>query len=298
MLLRNLYLAGIGCGWDDPLPEAEQASWQTFIDAAISLQSVSVPRAVVTRGSKGLWLIGFWDGSLDAYSCCIYARSRVEGEWGDVKGHHTQLLFAKTRVAPLEGSTIAKMELQGMVQLTRSLVKVVRALEGQVERCVIAGDSMSCLMAVRRPGGTYKPYLQNRVGEVQRNLQLLASKNTIVEEPLKIAGTANPADIGTRGRASLEDIGPASLWQLGPDFLCQDRDSWPLEVPEEVNGAVPASEVRQRAVVCAVNLGPGERLGKVLEQVMTATEDLHRATSVLARVLAGMASGVPGSDPQ
>ena len=68
-----------------------------------------------------------------------------------------------------------------MVQLTRSMVKVVRALEGQVERCVLAGDSMSCLMAVRRPGGTYKPYFQNRVGEVQHNLQLLASQVSVVE---------------------------------------------------------------------------------------------------------------------
>merc|ERR1711867_233500 len=156
--------------------------------------------AVVTRGSKGLWLIGFWDGSLDAYSCCIYARSRVEGEWGNVKGHHSQLLYAKTRVAPLEGSTIAKMELQGMVQLTRSLVKVVQALEGQVERCVMAGDSMSCLMAVRRPGGTYKPYFQNIIGEIQRNLRKLSEKVSVVKDPLKIAGPENPADIGTRGR--------------------------------------------------------------------------------------------------
>ena len=82
-------------------------------------------------------------------------------EWGTSKGFHAQLLYAKTRVAPLEGSTIAKMELNGMVQLSRSMLKVVKALEPRVERCVLAGDSMSCLMAVRRPGGTYRPYFQN-----------------------------------------------------------------------------------------------------------------------------------------
>merc|ERR1712101_12083 len=107
------------------------------------------------------------------------------------------LLFAKTRIAPLEGSTIAKMELQGMLQLTRSLVKVVDALGNQVERCVLAGDSMSCLMAVRRPGAVYKPYFQNRIGEVQRNFGKLKEKVPVVEDPLKIAGPENPADIGT-----------------------------------------------------------------------------------------------------
>ena len=103
---------------------------------------------------------------------------------------------------------------------------------------------MSCLMAVRRPGGMYKPYFQNRIGEIQRNMKKLAEKVDVVEEPLKIAGPENPADIGTRGKAKLDDIGPASLWQLGPYFLCRERDAWGLEVPEEVDGAVPESEVR------------------------------------------------------
>merc|ERR1711867_76616 len=138
LLLRKLYSAGLACGWDEPLPASEQSSWQSFIDAAVALQAVSIPRAVVVSGSRAIWLVGFWDGSLDAYSCCIYARTRVEDDWGAVQGYHCQLLFTKTRVAPLEGSTIAKMELQGLVQLTRSLLKLVNALLEQVERCVVA----------------------------------------------------------------------------------------------------------------------------------------------------------------
>ena len=134
LLLRKLYSAGLACGWDEPLPHAEQINWQKFIDSAVALQAVSIPRAVVLPGSRGLWLIGFWDGSLDAYACCIYARTRLEDAWGTVTGHHCQLLYAKTRVAPLEGSTIAKMELQGMVQLTRSMLKLVKALGDKVER--------------------------------------------------------------------------------------------------------------------------------------------------------------------
>ena len=59
ILLRKLYSAGLGCGWDDPLPPAEQQNWLTFIYSAISLQAVSVPRAVVVEGSRSLWLVGF-----------------------------------------------------------------------------------------------------------------------------------------------------------------------------------------------------------------------------------------------
>ena len=89
ILLRKLYSAGLACGWDDPLPEVEQKNWQVFIDAAVSLQAVTVPRAVVAPGSRALWLVGFWDGSLDAYSCCVYARTRVEDAWGTLVRYHS-----------------------------------------------------------------------------------------------------------------------------------------------------------------------------------------------------------------
>merc|ERR1711867_307562 len=125
----------------------------------------------------------------------------------------------------------------------------------------------------------------------------LSDKVKVVEEPLKIAGPENKADIGTRGRATLEDIGPASLWQRGPDFLCRERDAWELEVPEEVSGAVPDSEVRQRAVINAVQEGVGRRLEGIVEQIVSRTENLHWATAVLARVLAGLGAQASGDQP-
>merc|ERR1712101_2992 len=109
-------------------------------------------------------------------ACCLYVRTLVTDMWDVQTGVHSQLLYAKMRVASLEGTTIAKMELQGLVLATRSVLKVVEALDGQIARCLIIGDSMSSLMAVRRPGVAYRPYFQNRVAEVQRNLATLEDK--------------------------------------------------------------------------------------------------------------------------
>merc|ERR1711867_426175 len=58
ILLRTLYSAGLGCGWDEPLPPAEQKNWYAFIDSAIALQVVAIPRAVVVPGSQGIWIVG------------------------------------------------------------------------------------------------------------------------------------------------------------------------------------------------------------------------------------------------
>ena len=157
---------------------------------------------------------------------------------------------------------------------------------------------MSCLMAVRRPGGTYRPYFQNRVGEVQQNLQALAAQVSVIEEPLKIAGTSNPADIGTRGKARLEDIGPGSLWQLGPDFLCRERELWDLEIPEEVAGAVPESEMRQRASVNALEHVQAGRLAEIMGTLLEKKGDVEVVISVLARIMAGLGSSAPGDTQQ
>ena len=69
-----------------------------------------------------------------------------------------------------------------------------------------------------------------------------------------------------------------------------------MEIPEEVSGAVPESEVRQRAVVSVVAGQVASRLETLMEEVMSRTENLHRATSILAKALARMAAGVPGTE--
>ena len=85
---------------------------------------------------------------------------------------------------------------------------------------------------------------QNRVAEVQRNLSSIQGKVQTLEPLQKVAGTLNPADIATRGRASLEDVDADSPWQKGPSFQLQTRDHWPISHPEDVPGAIPEGELR------------------------------------------------------
>merc|ERR1712101_49355 len=57
LLLRRLYASGLDCGWDEKLPEKEQATWHTFIADAMKLREISIPRAVVDSGSRERWLV-------------------------------------------------------------------------------------------------------------------------------------------------------------------------------------------------------------------------------------------------
>ena len=188
-------------------------------------------------------LVAFWDGSLEAHASCVYARSEVVTEDGQVDVQ-VSLLYAKSRVAPMNGTTISKMEVQGMVQCTRSLLKVVRALDVKINRAVVAGDSMCALMSLRREGVSFKPFFQNRVAEALNNLAQISEKVEILEETLKVPGELNPADICTRGKATLSDVTKDSEWQGGPGFLRLPRDMWPLTVPDDPE-AVPEEEIRR-----------------------------------------------------
>ena len=52
--------------------------------------------------------------------------------------------------------------------------------------------------------------------------------NTVIEEWYWIETQDNPADLGTRGKCSVKDLGPNTMWRNGPAWLCQPVETWPL----------------------------------------------------------------------
>ena len=225
---------------------------------------------------------------MEAYSCVIYARATAgECEEGG-SDSDCNLLFAKTRVAPLEGSTIAKLELQGLLQLSRSILKLVTALEKPVERVVLAGDSLCSLMAIRRPGVSYNPYFQNRVSEIQRNLQALQSRVGLLEDTAKVPGEYNPADEGTRPGVTAASLRGNSLWLKGPHFLTLPREDWPLDVPEDMPGAIPALALRKGMSwqqVFTTQEQDGHGVSDAMETILDKFSSLTKAQAVMVRTL-------------
>ena len=286
LLLRRLYGKDSGLGWDDELPQADRQLWQSFITNAVNMSSLRVPRAVLPQLRAQFWIVGYWDGSLDAHACCIYSRVQLRDVWDQDVGVSCDLMYAKTRVAPKEGTTISKMEVQGLVELTRSLLKIILALEQRVDRVILVGDSMCAHMAIRKPGTIYKVYLQNRVAEIQSNMQMIRERVGLLEETQKIAGAENPADLGTRAKLTARRALENDLWTEGPAFMRLPRSTWPITTPEDVPGAVPASELR-RTNVLAVKTGEDQagQLERLISSVLERSGSLDKAKGVLVRVL-------------
>ena len=70
--------------------------------------------------------------------------------------------------------------------------------------------------------------LDNEMKETLLKLVLAEDDHVLVNPVYYTAGNLNIADMATRGKVSVKDIGHGSLWQTGPSYLKERRESWPV----------------------------------------------------------------------
>ena len=146
LMLRKLYGEDFTLGWDDPLPPKLAKGWLVFIAEIIRMGPFVFPRTLVQEDTREIWMVAFFDGSTKAHSAVVYLRVRNIDAWGQ-QSIDSNLLLAKCRVSPLAGTTVPRMELQGMLQASRLMLTVARAMPLRCQRAVLAGDSMCSLMS-------------------------------------------------------------------------------------------------------------------------------------------------------
>lgn len=93
------------------------------------------------------------------YGACIYLRSQS----GDEKWH-SRLLCAKTRVAPLKGSTIPWLELNGALLLAELAQRVAESWKINIHQFKLWTDSTIVLGWFQ--SSRLKTYVANRVAQI------------------------------------------------------------------------------------------------------------------------------------
>ncbi|XP_025192662.1 uncharacterized protein LOC112592723 [Melanaphis sacchari] len=208
--------------WDQPIPEYIREKWLRFYKQFEELETLSIPRKCKPFMSDHIEVHGFCDASEKAYGACIYVRSKDQNEqWC------SRLLCSKSRVAPVKGATIPRLELEGALVLAQLAEKVAAAWELDVKNFYLWTDSMVALGWIRSEATRFKTYIVNRV------IQILELTNA---QQWRHVGTAdNPADILSRG-ALVQELKVSELWWNGPQWLSYSNDGWEHSVttlPEE-----------------------------------------------------------------
>ena len=274
--------------WDDQIPEELASLWRELMRETLELGDVYFKRAFRPEGVViSIIFVGFWDGSLMAWACVVYARYTMDT--GEVI---VRLIAAKARVSPSSGISVPKAEVSGLLDLSRLMCVVVRSCSELPEAIIMLGDSECSISMVEKSGSALAPFFCNRIGEIKSNLTLLGEQ-CHVESLLHVAGDLNPADLPTRGQALPEQLGEESIWQCGPDFLYTPRKEWPVsrdfirEVPEEANRV----KIAQFSVLIMQN-GPltGKRILLIILS-MSYSDRLDTVTAIIARLIIGWSEG-------
>ena len=306
LLLRRLYGADSIKGWDADIGLTEKKKWAEWFSVLLIPAEASFPRSTKPDDAVGLpRLVGFGDSSMVALCAVIYV------VWTDARGvHHPRVLAGKCRVSPLHGTTVPRGELQALVVLHRLLLTVVQAFPYQFLTVSAYTDSMCSLGALQKSTAALRPFFGNRVMEIARLREQMCEMVVELPPVSHVSGEQNPADLGTRGRVSVGDLGPSSTWQVGPAFLRQDYGCWPgspdkdavlEEIPQEEYKSettsafhVGASVAQSPAQILLQEVSQSSELGKAVSRMVEHVlkrEKLEMATKVVARCLQAVFSG-------
>ena len=121
-------------------------------------------------------------------------------------------MLQKTHVAPLEGATIPRLELLGMIVLVRLMANTTHALANlfQVLKTVFWSDSLVNLHRVKGLSNEYKSFKERRLKEIRNKAN--------VDDWHYVPTHENPADLPTRG-CNMQVLVKSTMWAEGPDFI-------------------------------------------------------------------------------
>ncbi|XP_050597872.1 uncharacterized protein LOC126925909 [Bombus affinis] len=210
--------------WDVSLPSELHTEWDRYYIQLPLLNDIRFPRKTVVKAANQIELHGFCDASEKAYGACIYLRS-ISSD-----GHiETQLLSARSKVAPLKSLTIPRLELSGALLLTSLMSVVKNSLTIDISRIVYWTDSTIVFQWIKFSPHTLKTFVANRVAEIQMKTNIADWRHVPTDD--------NPADLIFRGQTPKEFLLP-TIWKHGPEWVKQQQENWPIWIPTPL-GEIP-----------------------------------------------------------
>ncbi|XP_077981413.1 uncharacterized protein LOC144436486 [Glandiceps talaboti] len=203
-----------GLDWDQELSQPLQYQWMKLFQEMSEQNNVSFSRCLTPPDAAGDPILCiFSDASEQAFGACAYFR------WQLVDGtYDVRFIAAKSRVAPLKKLTIPRLELQAAVITSRMYKTITEQTRFQISKPIFLTDSRIVLAWIQSPARRFKPFVSNRVGEIQ--------SATDPSQWRHIPGEFNVADDVSRG-IPVKQL--TKRWQRGPEFLYLPESEWPQD---------------------------------------------------------------------
>ena len=199
--------------WDDEISSEDLAVWSSVSSNIDGLSDISIKRCIATNDSENMqqYLVCFCDASSYAYAASVYL-VQFNGE----QESKSDLIFSKTRLAPLKKITIPRLELMGVVIGVRCLQYVKQQLKVTVVGSYLYTDSQ-CVLKWINSDKDISVFVKNRVKEFKEDGEIVFGYVSTKE---------NPADVATRG-ADVQKLADNQIWWYGPKWLTGPESEWP-----------------------------------------------------------------------
>ncbi|XP_055623164.1 uncharacterized protein LOC129766610 [Toxorhynchites rutilus septentrionalis] len=265
-------LANLGVTWDEELPETESCWWKRYRGELVQLKEITVQRSALSNCRREYQLHCFCDASSKGYGCCVF----VVGPNADGI-LESKLLIAKSRVAPLRGLSIPRLELCAAL-LGSQLVHNLQTNTDFSATAIFWSDSMVVLHWIHSPPSEWKVFVSNQVAEIHR----LTSGSLWRYVPSE----SNPADRTSRG-IQPSQIQHDSLWWQGPQFLTQSAEAWPDRPSSSATIDIAVQEKRSTVVLATVTVDDSiferySELGRLQKVVATCIRFSNNCRSAKA----------------
>lgn len=210
--------------WDDPIERAPILSkWFKTYEDLERLSEFPILMCIIRfdqTESPEYNLLCFCDASASSYAAAIYIHQQCNGK------ATANLLFAKTRLAPVKSMTIPRLELMAVLIGMRCLAFVKNQMVLPIQGQFLWTDS-KCVLEWTKTNKELPVFVRNRVKEIQTYKDVSVSYVNTKE---------NPADVATRG-STLDDLSKNTLWWHGPEWLNE-----PMQILAQQNVIPPENQ--------------------------------------------------------
>ncbi|XP_075163141.1 uncharacterized protein LOC142235769 [Haematobia irritans] len=216
IMMQQLWLEGIG--WDDDIGQESLQKWRSLVSDLSQINEITINRWIQYFPTDNVEIHGFSDASKAAYCACVYVRSQTSK-------HVTfsNLLVAKSKVAPLQTVCLPRLELNGALLLAKLVNFVISKFDFKVSETFLWTDSSIVLGWLSKPPWNWETYVANRTSQIHSLVPNAKWRHVPTRD--------NPADIGTRG-SNPQELKTNSLWWTGPSWITNPSSTWPLAPPQ------------------------------------------------------------------
>lgn len=178
IMLQELWNRGYD--WDEEVPDEVANRIQLWFLQLLCLANVKIPRCLQDQQPvKSKEVVTFVDASQQAYGASSYLRCEYED------GTVTSRLIA-----------VPRLELMGPIVGLRLTQSVFGTLGLPVKAATFYSDSTGVLWWIRGRGRDFRPFVANRIGEMQISTEPAQWQHVSTDE--------NPADLCSRGTSPVE----------------------------------------------------------------------------------------------